>query len=124
MKKVDMLIILIVLILSGSYMLYVKHYLKDDTNVLKAEIQVNGKPYKTVHLEGKEQIITIENEHGKNVLKVHDGGIEMIEADCPDQVCTGMGFVNKTGGIIVCLPHKLAVEIKGEQKEEIDGVSR
>ncbi|MNJ75300.1 hypothetical protein D3C77_723710 [compost metagenome] len=73
-----------------------------------------------MELTEEEQIIEIETEDGLNILKVHDYGIEMIEADCPDQLCLTFGFVKRNGGTIVCLPHKMIVEIEGDSGEGDD----
>mgnify|MGYP000590388048 CR=1 FL=1 len=36
---------------------------------------------------------------------------EMKEADCPDKYCVKQGKITKTRQNIVCLPHKVVVEI-------------
>lgn len=93
---------------------------------LTATITVDGQLYKTVELTEEEQIIRIETDHGLNVLKVHDYGIEMIEADCPDEVCLTFGFVDKKNQSIVCLPNKVLVEVEGasggEDQDETDAI--
>lgn len=89
-------------------------------NPLVANIKVDGKLVRSVELTEEEQIIEIETEDGLNILKVHDYGIEMIEADCPDQLCLTFGFVKRAGGTIVCLPHKMIVEIEGDLGEGDD----
>ncbi|WP_178025197.1 NusG domain II-containing protein [uncultured Paenibacillus sp.] len=76
-----------------------------------ARITVDGKLFKTVQLTGGEQTVNIQTEYGYNLLKVHDYGIEMIDADCPDKLCLTFGFIDRNGGTIVCLPHKLMVEV-------------
>ncbi|NMD44524.1 MAG: NusG domain II-containing protein [Clostridiales bacterium] len=51
---------------------------------------------------------------GYNIIEVSPGGIEVIEADCPDQICVSRGRVTKSGLPIVCMPHRLMIEIEGE----------
>lgn len=79
-----------------------------------AAITVDGEPFKTVRLDVDSEPIVIETPRGRNVLEVHDHGIEMLEADCPDQLCLTFGHVKRHGGTIICLPHRVLVEVIGE----------
>lgn len=48
-----------------------------------------------------------------NLLSVSDGVVRMEAADCPDQICVHHIPITGGGESIICLPHKLAVEILG-----------
>ncbi|WP_068782849.1 NusG domain II-containing protein [Paenibacillus phocaensis] len=115
MKRGD--ILLIGLIVAVALVFLVPRWLDDSSEnnhnngERVARITVDGKLFKTVQLTGEEQTVDIETEYGSNILKVHDYGIEMIDADCPDKVCLTFGFIDRNGGTIVCLPHKLMVEV-------------
>lgn len=76
-----------------------------------AKITVDGEHYRTIALGGADQEIVIHTSRGRNALKVSQGGISMIDADCPDELCIAMGRVSVVGGKIVCLPHRVFVEI-------------
>ncbi|MNB75602.1 hypothetical protein D3C81_525170 [compost metagenome] len=125
MKRADMLLIAVVLIAALAF-LAPRYFGKDAGEAgknLVANITVDGKHYRTVKLTKEEQTIDIRTEKGYNILKVHDYGIEMYEADCPDQVCLGFGFITRPKQTIVCLPHRVLVEIASSTGEdEIDGV--
>ena len=64
--------------------------------------------------------LTLEDESGRNVLSVERGRVCVSEADCPDQVCVKQGWVSSGAAPIVCLPHKLVVELAGTG-EDLDG---
>ena len=64
--------------------------------------------------------LTLEDESGRNVLSVERGRVRVSEADCPDQVCVKQGWVSSGAAPIVCLPHKLVVELAGTG-EDLDG---
>lgn len=64
--------------------------------------------------------LTLEDESGRNVLSVERGRVRVSEADCPDQVCVKQGWVSNGAAPIVCLPHKLVVELVGTG-EDLDG---
>ncbi|MGG6311537.1 NusG domain II-containing protein [Paenibacillus macerans] len=128
MKRGD--ILLIGLIVAVALAFLVPRWLggdsseKNHNNVDRvAKITVDGKLFKTVQLTGEEQNVDIRTEYGYNILKVHDNGIEMIDADCPDKLCLTFGFIDRNGGTIVCLPHKLMVEVVASgEGDDVDAV--
>jgi hypothetical protein len=58
-----------------------------------------------------------ENPPGKNVLTIRDGQADMTQADCPDKICVNHKPISKAGETIVCLPHKVVVEVLADGKE-------
>lgn len=121
MKKNDIILIVAILICAGLYFGITKYNESKET-ALKAEIYVNNKLYKSVSLN-KEKTINI-NENGKiNVVHIHDGGVEIEDANCPDKVCVKTGFIETTSRNIVCIPNKVQVKIIGQDKSEIDSIS-
>lgn len=80
-----------------------------------ARITVDGELFQMVDLNGKEiEQVEIRTEFGYNLLEVHNGGIHMVEADCPDDLCLLMGHKDTVGETIVCLPNRVLVEIVGD----------
>lgn len=80
--------------------------------VLLEEIDLNQveKPYS----------LTLEDGSGTNTVMVERGRIRISEADCPDQICVNQGYISDDTVPIVCLPHKLMIEIVGAEGE-LDG---
>lgn len=60
----------------------------------------------------------ISGENGTNRIRVEQGRIRVVYADCPDNVCVDQGWINSTYAPIVCLPHKMTVEIKSDAAED------
>lgn len=90
-------------------------------------IQVNGEEYKKIIFDkaiiGK--TIPIETEFGYNLIEIGDGEVRIIEASCPDELDVKQGYISNSGEVIVCLPNKLVIEIKGtDEIGEIDYISR
>jgi|HigsolmetaAR204D_1030405.scaffolds.fasta_scaffold00032_9 hypothetical protein len=83
-----------------------------------ARITVDRELFRTVELTEHEQLIEIRTGRGYNLIQIRDGGVRMIEADCPDDLCVLMGFKDRVGETIVCLPNRIIIEIVGEQEEE------
>ncbi|WP_270598530.1 NusG domain II-containing protein [Enterococcus asini] len=80
-----------------------------------AVLRINGDEVKRFSLvDGKKSYTyRYENEDGDyNVIEVDGEKVRIIEADCGDQVCVRRGWAEKDGDTIVCLPHKLVIEIQ------------
>ena len=60
---------------------------------------------------------TITTDLGTNVIEIKDGHVHVEEADCPNQDCVHQGWIDAAGQQIVCLPHKLTVDIVDEGAE-------
>ena len=57
---------------------------------------------------------------GHNLVVIQDESVGITEADCPDKICISEGFVSKPGATVVCLPHKVLVEVKSAGDDEPD----
>ena len=69
-------------------------------------------------------IVTGEDGENVNTLVIKDGEAVMTEADCPDGICVAHRPIKNTGESIVCLPHKIVVEIQSEENvDELDAVA-
>ena len=74
------------------------------------KITSDGKLVELIDLKkSADRIFTIENELGKNTIKIQNGKISIIESDCPDKICISMGELKSELMPIVCLPHKLII---------------
>ena len=80
----------------------------------RAVITVDGEPYRTVDLlaVAAPYEFTVETEYGWNTIRVSPGAIEVVDADCPNQDCVKQGAIDHGVLPIVCLPHKLVIEIE------------
>lgn len=58
-----------------------------------------------------------------NRMEIRDHGVQMIWADCPDQLCVKQGRIQKNGRTIVCLPNQVVLEIISEEQPALDGVA-
>ncbi len=124
MKKGDIIIglsvIIIMLILGIGYKLYI--------NSIGTEryvnIYVDRELYKSVKLTDEtDEKIMVETEYGYNLVYIHDNGVEVIDADCPNKDDVRQGFVSMPGIAIICVPHHLKIIIEGgEPKEPINDV--
>lgn len=51
---------------------------------------------------------------GTNVIRIEDGMVRMIHADCPDKTCIAKGRIYLEGDDITCLPNEVRVYIIGD----------
>lgn len=79
-----------------------------------AVLYVDGEEYDRVSLSSVAvpYTITVETEYGVNVVQVSHEGVEVIEADCDEQVCVEQGQITDGAVPIVCLPHRLVIQLE------------
>nr|WP_288695868.1 NusG domain II-containing protein [uncultured Dorea sp.] len=121
-RKKDLIFIFSILIFAVFLLLIQRVYgnAQDEADLVK--ITVNQKLYGTYDLN-KNQTITIQNDFGINTIQIQNKDVWMEEADCPDGYCKEQGHISKNKQTIVCLPHKLVVEISDDsEKSEPDSV--
>ncbi len=73
-------------------------------NVVK--ISVDGEVLYTLPLD-----IDREIELTHNTVMIKDGKVWVSSADCENQICVNTPAVDSSGGAIICLPNKVAVEV-------------
>ena len=81
-----------------------------------AVIRVDGEIYKKIDLDAVAVAydMEIKTEFGYNKLHIEHDGISVTKADCRDHICMDQGKVSQAGVPIVCLPHRLTIEIEGD----------
>lgn len=123
-KKLDIIIIVMLLILSFVPTVIIGVMNNKDYTGIYAEVSVAGKVINKIYFteSNEEKSIPVKTEYGNNVIHVSNEGVYMEEADCPDEVCLGDGMISEVGESLVCLPHKLIIEIKGEYVETDDDI--
>ena len=116
LNRADTLLIIMLLFISLTPLLFLTSQKPDR---VYADITVEGKLTRRIPLSGHtgRDIFVISHDGHSNTIVVEDDTIAVTEADCPDKRCILQGPAQKPGGIIACLPHKLLIEVKGEQPE-------
>lgn len=79
-----------------------------------AKIYVDGQCVRSIDLNQvtKRETITIPGKSGYNTICVEQGRIRIIEADCPDQICVNSEWLTDSARPIVCLPHRLVIQLE------------
>ena len=113
MKKKD--IFLVIGIIFVIIILFIVNNIKNNKKSEAIEIYINNKLYKSIPIDEDEDL-KIEGEFGYNYIKIHDNGVEITEASCPDKVCVESGFISKPSERIVCMHNKVVIKIKASDK--------
>lgn len=84
-----------------------------------AVIYVDGREYRRVDLSKVKEpyVIEIETVYGRNTVLVEPGAISVSSADCPDKICVHQGRLTGAGIPIVCMPHRLVIDIEGGETD-------
>ena len=122
MKPVDFILIILLMIASFSPFLLLRG---NQQPVQIAQLRVNSQVVKSFDL-GKDQTYTYRDaaHDDINKIEVRDGQIAIVYANCGDQICVRKVYIGKTSQTIVCLPHRLVIEImaatddKGRDKKD------
>ncbi|MBC1488952.1 NusG domain II-containing protein [Listeria sp. FSL L7-1485] len=119
-------VIIITILILGSFLpliLFTAAEAKTASDEVIAIVSQDGKVIRKITLtghKGNEQF-TIKGKGAQyNLMEVDDERIRIKEDNSPDQVGVMMGWKSKPGDTIVCLPHKVFVEIKSTAKESDD----
>ena len=84
-----------------------------DTDAPTARILRDGVLLEVIDLDrvAEPRSFTLEDGSGTNTVQVERGRIRVSAADCPDQVCVKQGWISGGAVPIICLPHRLTIEI-------------
>lgn len=59
----------------------------------------------------EDAVLPVESSLGSNTIEVADGAVFVRDADCDTLDCVHQGAINSPGPQIICLPHKLWIEV-------------
>ncbi len=113
----------IILLLILSSFLPILLFGQTQTATKEAVLRVDGTEIKRFDLvEGQKSYTYLyEDEDGDyNLLEIDGDRIRIKEANCGDQICVRRGWASKNGETIVCLPHKMVIEIQASDGSETD----
>ena len=114
-------IIVVILILLSFAPVLVFSLNRASSPTQEAVLSVDGIEIKTFDLSDNSQAYTYryEDKDGdSNLIEVKGNLIRIKEADCGDQICVRRGWIEQSGETIVCLPHKLLIEVKSSDGGE------
>ena len=106
------------LLLAGMNIVQRVQAKENQTQGSQVVITVDGEVYGKYDLS-EDQVIEVKKDDFYNRIRIEDDKAYMEEADCPDGYCEEQGKISDRTQTIVCLPHKLVVEIEDVQVENL-----
>ncbi len=108
-KKQPDLFLIAILCIIGIILSFII-YLPRTSSGNFVEVRLDGQVIASYPLDA-ERTETIHAVNGINTFKIKNGTVTMTHADCHDRVCVTMKSISHSGETIVCLPHKLVLEV-------------
>lgn len=93
------------------------------TQRLQVEIYCDNVLTQTIPLPAEDKLLELSDR--QMTLELKDNRIRVSETNCADQSCLRMGFIERAGQTIVCLPNRVVVQItgNGEPDSRVDGIA-
>ena len=108
-KKADILLAILLLALGFGLLALLQGFSVPGSNVA---VTVDGE-FRGMYDLSENRVVQIESANGYNTMEIRDGQVRMIEADCPNGDCMAFGGISRTNQVIVCLPNKVVLTIRG-----------
>ena len=111
-KRNDIILAAAILIIAVAGLLFVNATKENGSSVV---VKIDGVEKYKYSLEENitQEIITGDNGEYTNTLVIKDGN-----ANCPDGICVEHREISYVGETIVCLPHKVVVEVQKEETNQ------
>lgn len=106
-SKADIILLVIIIAACLGFIVILKH---NSNPGLSVRIMVDGELINSFNINDdvKSKVIT---NTGENIVIIKNGEVYVSEADCPDKICVNHKPISDVGETIICLPHKLVIEI-------------
>ena len=122
MKKKDVIIIAAALVLALG--LYGISQIAGGKSATTVVVTVDGKEVLRRPLAVEDTYEIKQDDGSINVIAVEGGAVYMKEANCRDGLCMAQGKMKNAAKTIVCLPHKMVVQMEGDSaaddQDELD----
>ena len=112
MKKKDIIIIALALLAALALYLVSQVSLGAEASVVVVTVDGEEVLRKPLAMENRYEIA--QDDGSLNVIRVEDGAVFMEEANFRDGLCIRQGKMRNGAKTIVCLPHKVVVQLKGD----------
>ena len=112
MKKKD--IIMIAAMLLAALALYLVSQISLGAEASTIVVTLDGKEVLRRPLAMENTYDIAQDDGSLNVIAVEDGAVYMKEANCRDGLCIRQGKMKNGAKTIVCLPHKVVVQLTGD----------
>ena len=114
--------LLILIIIGAAIVGTVMWFMRNSQTAERVVVKVDGTTVYSESLDKDAEYKAEGYDGGYNTIVIKDKKVSVREADCPDKVCMNSGEIEKSGDTIVCMPHRVVVEIEGGEAS-VDSVA-
>ena len=86
-------------------------------------VKVDDKVVSEIELPA-DTLLSLNGPVGKSIIRIRQNKVGIESAPCLNKLCLKMGPVSRAGESIVCLPNKLLITIKTNEKPMFDAVTK
>lgn len=97
-------------------------FLNKDAPAVVRVIQ-NGQEIASYPLSEDRTVTIPYEDENYNLLFISSGEASVSDADCPDGLCVRARSISRNGESIICLPHKLVIQIESKEESDLDAVT-
>jgi len=83
-------------------------------------VEVNGKTVYKLALS-EDRIVDVKGPIGVTKVEVKDGRVRVLYSPCPEKICMKQGWIRR--GVIICVPNRVVVSIKGGKVRGVDAIT-
>ncbi len=119
----DIILVAVILVIAAAGLLITTLSRQEGSTVI---VKIDGEQTESYSLYENRtvEIITGKNNEFSNTLVIENGKAFISQADCPDKICQEHRAISYSGESIVCLPHKIVIEITDKQSgPDLDAVA-
>lgn len=110
-RKRTVLILALALLVAATVSFLLVQRQRSRQEGTKAMVQVAGQESRELDLSKDQELWVGDPEIGRNLIRVKDGTVMVVQADCPNKVCVLTGPISGEGEFIACLPHGVLIYI-------------
>ena len=109
-------ILVVLLVVASLFSFWLVKEINSKIDSRYISIQVNGEEYERLRFATSDEPehYELETQFGRNLVEIGRDYFRVIEADCPDKLDVLQGAITRPGQVIVCLPNRMIIEIRGE----------
>lgn len=95
-----------------------------ESSVNRVQIIQDGKVIEEYAVDSNySKTIEVKKNAFHNSIRIENGEVKMISANCPDRLCVHSHPISKNGEMIVCLPHRLYVKLINQEEKDVDVIA-
>lgn len=118
LRKNDLLLLLIVVVVAAA--ICALRFWLGDKHSGYVTVRIDGEVVASYDLSEDQEV---ELNGGTNTMRIEDGTVKMIQADCPDKLCMKQKAISKNRENIICLPNNIVLQIANQDESELDAVT-